>query len=155
MRKACTPCYICLQFGPNHNYNDSKMGVFPKELPADCPLPRAMPSDCEVYMLSKTLTFSSDDFRSQAERNRALNATGEGVCTRHGLSVFPTFDSCAHLRRARPALGKHILRAQLSPEHGKIADTPSNTNPRHHTWWPFEGIERELLFSVVSEEETS
>lgn len=102
-------------------------------------------------MLCKSLPCRNADFQSQAERHRALDATGEGACTRHGLSVFPSFDSCEHLRRARPRLGKYIVKARLQPEHGKIADTPSKQHPRHHTWWPFEDVAREMLFSVVDE----
>jgi hypothetical protein len=102
-------------------------------------------------MLCKSVPFTAEDFRSQAERERALDATGEDACTRHGLSVFPTFKSCDHLRRALPRLGSHILRARLSPNHGVIAETPSRKNPQHQTWWPFEGTPRDALFAAVDD----
>lgn len=101
-------------------------------------------------MLAKSLPCESEAFRSAAERGVASNVTGELVCTRHGLSVFPTYASCEHQRRTFPRLGPHIVFASLHPEHGVIAQTPTK-NPQHHTWWPYEDVVRESLFSPVSD----
>lgn len=97
-------------------------------------------------MLCRTLPCTAEQFMSQAERNQARNVDGEQLCTRHGLSVFPNYKSCEHLLRARPQLGPHIVKATLTPDHGLIAETPSNRNPQHHTWWPFTEVPRASLF---------
>jgi hypothetical protein len=103
-------------------------------------------------MVCKTIPCVSADFLTQAERNRAIDATSEGACTRHGLSVFSTYASCEHQQRAFSRLGRYIVRARLSAEHGMLAETPSTRNPRHHTWWPYLGVQREALFAAHEEQ---
>jgi hypothetical protein len=85
-----------------------------------------------------------------AEKGKALSATGRGACTRHGLSVFKDFQACALHRQLFPYLGDWIATAELEPVHGRIALTANHNSPEHHTWWPFEGVQRHTLFRVVS-----
>lgn len=124
--------------------------TFSASLPADCPLPRAVDCNREVYFLVDQLPLNASQFLSQAERGRATGVSGEKVCTRHGLSVFPDKASCAHQVELFPRLGPHITCATLAEEHGKIADTPSGNNPAHMTWWPYADVERHGLFAVVA-----
>ncbi len=84
-----------------------------------------------------------------AQKGKAVNATGRSACTRHGLSVFTDIDSCALHRELFPYLGQWIAKADLKPDHGRLALTASSRAPLHHTWWPFEEVERHSLFTVV------
>lgn len=131
-------------------HKEKTMG-FPSTFPPDCPLQTATDCNGEVYMVFKETSISAEHCYSQAERGRATTATGDGTCTRHGLSVFPTLKGCQHQRDLMPFLGQHIGVASLSIEHGKLAPTPSGKNPEHMTWWSYEGIERHALFSIVEE----
>lgn len=125
---------------------------FPEDLPTGCPLPQATDCACEVFVISRNVPVGPNDLLSQAEKGRALDATGDAACTRHGLSVFPTRKSCLHQRMLLPHLGKHVVTATLDASHGKIADTPSNRNPEHQTWWFFKDIDRAQLFTESREQ---
>jgi hypothetical protein len=126
--------------------------TFSEELPEGCPCASAV--DCEglVYVVVPSGPLMSAYFRSQAERGRLANATGDAACARHGLSVFPSVKSCSHQRRLFPRLGNHIAVAMLDAGHGKIAASPSSNNPDHRTWWPYQHVIRHELFAVVEEE---
>lgn len=122
---------------------------FSPDLPSECPLPYSSDCDGPVFILAQRLPLDQPQFQSQAERGRARNAVGDRACTRHGLSVFPTYDSCAHQLKLFPRLGPYIATAVLSAVEGKIANTPSTVNPAHQTWWPYLEVTRYKLFSVV------
>jgi hypothetical protein len=89
--------------------------------------------------------------KSQADRNKALDADGLGACTRHGLSVYLAEKHCQHAITLLPRLGPFIVAADLTPQHGVVMPTPSKRFPHHHTWWPPEGLTRHTLFAKVSE----
>lgn len=119
---------------------------FPSTLPPNCPLPSAIDCQQVVFMAFQSTPATADQCKTQAEKDKALNAVGDGVCTRHGLSVFPSFDSCIHLVKLFPRLGPYVGKAGLTPPHGKIAETANTKNPAHMTWWPYEGVNRHSLF---------
>lgn len=123
--------------------------TFSDDLPLNCPLVRAIPCNQTIYMIHQGSEISKNNFLTQAERGRAANATGEGACTRHGLSVFPSLASCKHQQSLFPRLGKNIISASLQHEHGVIADTPATQNPKHMTWWPFKDVQRESCFFFI------
>ncbi len=123
--------------------------IFPDGLPKNCPLPNAVSCSGTIYMISPNYPVDQQDCLSQAERGRAVDATGDLACTRHGLSVFPDFASCSHQQSLFPGLGEHIVAAQLDPSHGKTMETPTKRNPRHMTWWPRKDLERSVLFKLV------
>ena len=118
----------------------------------DCPLPTANPCNGVVYLVSKTNPVDAEACKSQAERGRAKNATGDKACMRFGLSVYPSFSTCEHHREAFPGLGSHIAAARLDASHGVQAPTPSKNSPAHCTWWPGRHVTRHALFTVVTAE---
>jgi hypothetical protein len=118
-------------------------------LPSGCPLPSAVDCASSVFLIFPDEEISALHCLSQAERGRARNATGDAACTRHGLSVFPSVESCIHQRKLLPHLGRFIGSAWLGPDHGKIAETPSSTNPAHMTWWPYKNTPRHTLFHIL------
>lgn len=124
---------------------------FPPELPAACPLPSSKDCSGSFYMVCREDPIREEDCLSQAERGRAPNATGDAACTRHGLSVFMSYDACVHQRELFPHLGKRIAHAMLDASHGKSLSTPSNANPGHSTWWPYANLSRSTLFAVIKE----
>lgn len=118
----------------------------------NCPLSSAQPCDGPLYLVSQTNPVDVKSCKSQDERGRAQNTTGDKACMRFGLSVFPDFASCEHHREAFPGLGNHIAVAHLNASHGVQAATPSKTSPAHCTWWPGTHVVRHALFAVVTEE---
>jgi hypothetical protein len=125
------------------------MHNFSADIPSDCPLPSAVDCFQEVFKLFATFPFDAEECKTQAEMGKAKNVTGQAVCTRHGLSVFPTLEGCLHQMKLFPYLGEHVGVAQLLPQHGKIAATPSNNNPNHMTWWIDVSVQRQSLFKKV------
>lgn len=120
-----------------------------ENLPPDCPLPAAIDCNCDVFLVFPVKSIEQQHCLSQAERNRAKNVTGDAVCNRHGLSVFPTVESCVHQMKLLPHLGSYIGTAKLCPEHGKIAETASRINPAHMTWWPYKDTQRHAIFRIM------
>lgn len=125
------------------------MTMFPDDIPPNCPFPEATPGNRTVYFATQRLAFDASDFRTAAQRGRFKGKNQRLVCQSHGLSVFPSMETCAHMIKLYPAIGPHVVKAHLSPEHGVIAATPSNVAPAHHTWWPFKLVARETLFAPV------
>ena len=123
--------------------------TFPDGLPDNSPLLAAVSCSGLIYMVSLNNPVHERDCLSQAERGRAIAATGENARIRHGLSVFPDFASCSHQQSLFPILGKYIATARLDPSHGKIRHTPAKRNPSHMTWWPFKDLQRSLLFTLA------
>jgi hypothetical protein len=125
---------------------------FSKNLPVNCPLPHAMDCNAQVFVVVKQNPLGASDLRTQADKGRAIRATGDDACKRHGLSVFPDRKSCEHQKNLFPNLGTFIASAELKPEHGKILNTPSQSNPMHQTWWSYDDVDRHSLFAVIGEE---
>ena len=123
---------------------------FPATFPPDCPLAGAVDCDLTVYLVAKAVPLPASACKTQAEKGGAPNATGDAVCMRHGLSVFPSMSECNHTREILPHLGRLIAKAILTPNHGKIRATGTRT-PGHMTWWPYENIARHTLFELVTE----
>ncbi|MDD4964036.1 MAG: hypothetical protein PHI11_08985 [Gallionella sp.] len=138
-------------FEPALNSDKESMN-FPSNWPSNCPLQSAVDCQHTVFMAFTSKPATANQCKSQAERNRAQSAIGDGACTRHGLSVFPSFNDCKHQVALLPHLGPYIGKAYLTASHGKIAETPARRNPAHMTWWPYQGVDRHSLFSNFVEE---
>ena len=127
---------------------------FPADLPQGCPPDDASYAWGTVYRIVKSNPLSADDFRTWFEEGKAPRPGKE--CDSHGLSVFREVDHAVSYSERYPYLGELIAQASLSEQHGKIAPTPrvfEGVTYTHETWWPYQNLERHVLFEVVSEEE--
>src|SRR5207247_2591203 len=70
-------------------------------------------------------------------------------CLRCGLSVFRELRDAQHQRQLFPRLGQFIARAELDSQHGKTKLT-RGSQLTHTTWWAYEQVKRESLFSIVA-----
>lgn len=118
---------------------------FPKEW-LNCP-----PTDAEYcqgtyFRVAKHNPPVNEDFLSQAELGRARSAN---ECMRVGLSLLRKKTDAEHLIQLLPQLGKVILQAELTECHGKSKHTSSRQSPSHTTWWPFESLDRKMLFTAI------
>ena len=89
---------------------------------------------------------AAGSFRTPAESGLLPRAD---PCLRHSLSVLRTYRDADHQRRLFRKLGEHVAKATLAPEHGRAKPTPTERAPSHTTWWPYPGVVREALFSMV------
>lgn len=121
---------------------------FPADWPENCPPNDAVDADGIVFRIVKAKPVTADDMASHHETGKLLKAP---ACLRCGLSVFREIQETLHQRQLFPKLGNLIAIATLQATHGKTKLTDGK-QPTHTTWWPFEGIDRASLFSLVAEE---
>lgn len=122
--------------------------IFPDAWPAACPPHDAVDAEGEVFRIVGHDPPVCEDMASHFETGRLQKAP---ACLRCGLSVFREVRDAAHQRSLLPKLGKYIVRATLTTEHGKTKLT-TGKQPTHTTWWAYEGVNRPSLFSVIPEE---
>lgn len=121
---------------------------FPSTWPIDCPPIDASEAAGEVFRIVKHEPPSAADMASHMETGRLPKAP---TCLRCGLSLFREIQDAFHQRLLLPKLGSLIASATLTADHGKTKLTAAK-QPTHTTWWPFEGVNRAGLFSVIREE---
>lgn len=73
---------------------------------------------------------------------------GAKECQSNGVSVYADRRDAEHNLKVFPGSGgTHIVEAALSGNDGVVAHTPNQKRPdSHHTWWPFNGVDRAALF---------
>ncbi|MGL4421102.1 MAG: hypothetical protein ACRCZF_10590 [Gemmataceae bacterium] len=121
---------------------------FPKDWPIDCP-PAATPDAAgNVYRIVRGNPVTPADFLSHHELGKLPQAD---PCLRCGLSVFRDRGDAEYQQKLMPRLGSRIAEALLEANHGKACLTRGQ-QPTHTTWWPYEGIDRSALFSVVEDQ---
>ena len=117
--------------------------------PLDCPPEDAAGADGVYYhMLKSWPPHATKDLRTSHEsKNKAIIT--RNPCQACGLSVYPdpelVRDNYARLVESNPALRgnwKHVAMMTLTTAFGKVKETDGGT-PRHHTWWPCDGLSRE------------
>jgi len=121
---------------------------FPSDWPNGCPPDDAVDAAGEVFRAVKHEPPGDEDFASHHETGKLPKAP---ACLRCGLSVFREIRDAVHQRQLIPKLGSLIAQATLQADHGKTKLTKGK-QPTHTTWWPYEGVNRASLFSVVTEE---
>jgi len=103
-----------------------------------------------VYRFVEVDPPADGDFLSHYERGLAPTAE---PCLRCGLSVFLALEvAVARLRELRERFpgrkfGDSIAEGKLDPSHGEIMQT--GRDREHHTWWPYDGIDRRGPFKIV------
>lgn len=117
---------------------------FPDDWPEGCPPEDAEPAAGQVFRLVKS---NPTDFASHHE----LGTLPKGpACLRCGLSVFRTREDADHQHRAYPKLGRYAAIGTLEAQHG-VAKPTLGRQPTHTTWWPYEGVDRQSVFTTVEE----
>jgi hypothetical protein len=138
---------------PNGKLRSAQMATasrFPKDCPSDCPPDAAQDATSIVYRTVKANPPTAEDFLSYLEEGKRVSKAKRcGAC---GLSVMLSLEDARHHRDVLPWLSKFVSRGTLCREHGKTMPTPSDTYPTHAEWWPYEGVERHTLFTVVDGE---
>lgn len=135
-----------LSTSPNNATGKGNVMTFPDSWPANCPPHDAEDADGEVYRIVKNDPPHNDDYVTALEADKLRNRP---ACLRCGLSVFRAYEDAVHQQRLFPKLGDMIAKGVLNTGCGKTKQTG---NPTHTTWWPYDGVGRARLFSVVREE---
>lgn len=122
---------------------------FPDWFPENCPPPSAMNAEGIVFRFAMKSPVDAGDFLSHHELGLAPRSN---PCRRCSLSVYRSLPSARkklrELRARTPdRFGSHIAKGTLTAEHGKIKQEGSD--PDHHEWWGYDGIERHAPFQIV------
>jgi hypothetical protein len=121
--------------------------TFPKDWPSGCPSPDTPDAAGDVFRIAKENPVTAGDMRSHHETGKLPRAD---PCLRCGLSVFRELEDAMNQQKLLPKLGNKIAKAMLEAAHGKACLTKGQ-QPTHTTWWPYEGVDRAVLFVVVME----
>ena len=121
---------------------------FPEGWGADCPPAEAGDAEGVFYRRVLCRTPSAEDFRSAVELGTRKIYDWQ-KCQARGLSVFRAIEDAQRYAELYPATGNLIAQATLGRRDGKTIPTPTNGNT-HTTWWPYEGVERNAKFKVLS-----
>ena len=119
--------------------------TFPSDWPTGCPATDVPQAQGDVFRIVKGDPVTTEDMLSHHETGKMPMAD---PCRRCGLSVFLVVEDALHQQKLIPRLGTKIAKAVLEAVHGKARQTGT---PTHTTWWPFEGVDRAKLFTVVQE----
>lgn len=131
------------------------MEGWPDYYPPICPPSQAEEISGEVYRFTESENPSEKDFtpfKILHPLQKWENKKKE--CESCGLSVLRTHEDCAAMRRKIPSFKKKFISvANLSQNHGKIKNTPSERTIDHHfTWWvPVSVLEPWKLFRVAAD----
>ena len=121
--------------------------TFPEDWPSDCPSADTPDATGEIFRIVKGNPVTAADLRSHHESGKLPKAN---PCLRCGLSVFLELGDALHQQQLLPQLGNKIAQARLEPMHGKARPTPGR-QPTHTTWWPYQEVDRAVIFTVVQE----
>lgn len=125
-----------------------------KHLPDDCPPEDAISTNGLVYRLADKINFDEHDFLSYRELYPSRQWEGVSECVAGGISIYTNIEGVHRLkRRVKTMKHKPILKGFLTPTHGKMKHTPSETHPSHHTWWIPEDETPWDVFKVVQDED--
>ena len=125
---------------------------FPDYFPEGCPPDTAKDSEITLYRLCKGKIPCREDFVSFFLKNPEKFINNVQA---YGLSVFPTLEDCSLARKKSPKLRKKLpysAKGDSNEDRGKYDYTPSNINPKHITWWVYDGVEPHTFFEYCPEE---
>jgi hypothetical protein len=121
---------------------------FPDLWPSGCPPFDAADAEGAAFRIVNNDPPLAEDVASHFETGKLRKAP---PCLRCGLSVFREVQDAVHQRRLFPRLGQWIAQAALRSIHGKTKAT-AGMQPTHTTWWPYDGVNRAMLFAIVRED---
>jgi hypothetical protein len=132
-------------------YGESMKGIrgFPGDWPPGCPPADAVAAHAVVYRTVQADPPTTDDFVTYRELGKRVSPGQE--CKAASLSVFLNEKDALHHREAFRWKGnaRLIAKGQLTADCGVTRPTPSNRYPSHLSWWPYEGVDRSAVFTVV------
>ena len=130
---------------------DQNAQKFPSYFPDNCPPDEATDEEKNLFRLCSGPELSKDDFMSFYNMNPARWANNVQA---YGLSVLESKEDCDSARRKNGKLRQRYpfcACGKNNSERGKILNTPSKTNPRHFTWWVYDGVEPHTFFEMCTE----
>lgn len=125
---------------------------WPTHFPNNCPPQEAEDAAGFVYRLISDSYPDAEDFKSWREQNMDKELpTGVTECQASGLSIYRDKVDADKLIRKVPRFKKsRTALGLLTPDLGKILNTPSRSSLSHHTWWIPAEVQPWTIFKVVN-----
>jgi len=126
--------------------------TWPAYYPEECPPDDAADPDGEFYRFVKCDPPGAIDFLSNRELHPGMTYSDSAVeCRSCALSMIRDLSDVISMQQMVPGFRKRsVAIGTLQSEDGRIAHTPSQRCPSHHSWWIPETIsEPWRLFRVV------
>jgi len=123
---------------------------WPGYFPDGCPSESARPPQCTVYRFIKQNAPTPTDFVPH-KIIYPRSIWGSNECQACGLSVYSTLEGAQKAFEALPATKRFVAVARgcITPESGKILETPTRGNSSHITWWVYEGVDPCAMFNIA------
>ena len=124
---------------------------YPSYYPANCPPDKATDEEKLLFRLCSDSELTENDFLSYYEMDPEQYANNIQA---YGLSVLESKEDCDSVRKKNGKLRKRYpfcAAGMNNSDRGKIMNTPSEMNPRHFTWWVYEGVKPHTFFEIYNE----
>ncbi len=123
---------------------ETPVGKFPDWMPDGCPL-GAEEAECVLYRGCIENPPSDEDLTPHAlssSLRKQKMAEGKG-CEGYALSVWVKKTDALHAQTLFPrwAAKWHIFAAKVTKSDGQLAATPSQSQPGHHSYWTYKGVD--------------
>jgi|SRR5580704_13894982 hypothetical protein len=125
------------------------MPTFDPKYPKDCPPMNAQLANGVVFRGIKKTPISEKDFFSWVEKK--IPQGDPTKCDHWGLSIWMSEADAFHAQNLFPSLfGKwHVAAGNVTGQDGKVALTPHNNYPQHHTFWKAKDVALAARFKIV------
>ena len=130
---------------------DQNRHIYPSYYPDNCPPDEATDEEKLLYRLCSGSVLTENDFLSFYDTDPQRWANNIQA---YGLSVLESQADCDRARRKNGKLRKKYpfcASGMNNSDRGRILNTPSKVNPRHFTWWVYEGVKPHTFFEICSE----
>ena len=124
---------------------------YPSYFPDNCPPEEATDEEKLLFRLCSGSELTENDFISWYNKDPVKWANNVQA---YGLSVLESKEDCDSARKKNAKLRAQYpfcASGKNNSDRGKILNTPSKTNPRHFTWWVYEGVKPHTFFEICTE----
>lgn len=124
---------------------------YPSYFPDNCPPDEATDEEKVLFRLCSGSELSENDFLPLYNKNPEKWAN---TIQAYGISVLESKEDCDRARRINGKLREQYpfcASGKNNSYRGRILNTPSKTNPRHFTWWVYEGVKPHTFFEIYTE----
>jgi hypothetical protein len=125
------------------------MPEFDPQYPKNCPPVNAQLASGVIFRGIRTPPVSEKDFRSWVEKR--IRQCDLRNCQHWGLSIWTSEADASHAQNLFPSLfGRmYVAAGSVTEIDGKIARTPRDDHPQHHTFWKARDVLLAERFQIV------
>ncbi len=125
---------------------------WPRYFPPNCPCKDSIEANGSFYRLVVHDPPIMDDFLPQIIIDNKLDHDSSPKCKECGISVLSDMNAASDLRKIfKTFKDRKVALCKLTPNLGKIKNTPSNNSKYHVTWWLPDSVDPSSSSIVLDE----